>query len=331
MCLKLFYSPEYVGSAHAFETTRKSRWVADSLKDSPIADVELVEPQPLSWNRSRRSTTSRTCEPVRTGEPRFLAESQGFEWDPGLWPMVLSSNGGVVAAALDALENGVSGSLSSGLHHARRGHGAGFCTFNGLAIAAREALACGAESVLILDLDAHCGGGTASLIAENTRIWQLTWPSTLSTSTPLRTRPGDGVPGCGWWRTRPTILPWSRCNCARSPAREPTSTSASTTPGWTLSRAAPRRTSRITREILGRTRAPCVRMVPRPRFGGAFVPAGGYLGWAWTQPAWSELHRLTLAAAAAASGILPKRPQAAPSVTDSCAGTDDLADPKGGG
>ena len=50
---------------------------------------------------------------------------------------------------------------------------AGFCTFNGLAVAAREALAAGAASVLILDLDAHCGGGTASLIAEEPGIWQI--------------------------------------------------------------------------------------------------------------------------------------------------------------
>jgi acetoin utilization deacetylase AcuC-like enzyme len=34
-------------------------------------------------------------------------------------------------------------------------------------------LAAGAGSVLILDLDAHCGGGTASLIAEEPRIWQV--------------------------------------------------------------------------------------------------------------------------------------------------------------
>ena len=76
--------------------------------------------------------------------------------------MVLSSNGGAVAAGLAALEHGVAGSLSSGLHHARREKGAGFCTFNGLVIAAREALTAGARSVLILDFDAHCGGGTRS-------------------------------------------------------------------------------------------------------------------------------------------------------------------------
>jgi acetoin utilization deacetylase AcuC-like enzyme len=40
-------------------------------------------------------------------------------------------------------------------------------------LASRAALAAGAESVLILDLDAHCGGGTASLIADESRCWQL--------------------------------------------------------------------------------------------------------------------------------------------------------------
>src|SRR6185369_4139490 len=100
------------------------------------------------------------------------AESQGFSWDPGLWRMVLASNGGVVAAARAALQDGVAGSLSSGLHHARHERGAGFCTFNGLALAARAALDAGAGSVLILDLDAHCGGGTTSLIEREPRIWQ---------------------------------------------------------------------------------------------------------------------------------------------------------------
>ncbi|MBV9128387.1 MAG: hypothetical protein JO117_09905, partial [Verrucomicrobia bacterium] len=50
---------------------------------------------------------------------------------------------------------------------------AGFCTFNGLVLAAKAALAAGAKSILILDLDAHCGGGTASLIADEPRIRQL--------------------------------------------------------------------------------------------------------------------------------------------------------------
>ncbi len=170
--MNVYYSPDYVGSAYAFETTRKAKWVADSLESAPIDGVELVRPQPLSWDQVVQVHDPEYVRAVQTGVPRHLAESQGFAWDPGLWPMVLASNGGAVAAALDALQHGLAGSLSSGLHHARRGYGAGFCTFNGLVIAAHEALAAGADSVLIVDFDAHCGGGTASLIASERRIWQ---------------------------------------------------------------------------------------------------------------------------------------------------------------
>ena len=171
--MRVFYSPEYVGSGYAFDTTRKARWIADSLLKSPLPGIELAEPEPLTWNQVAAVHDPGYVRAVETGVPRELAESQGFRWDAGLWPMVLASNGGVVAAARAALEQGVAGSLSSGLHHARQERGAGFCTFNGLVIAAQAALAAGARSVLILDLDAHCGGGTASLIAGEPRIWQV--------------------------------------------------------------------------------------------------------------------------------------------------------------
>lgn len=171
--MNVFYSDGYVGSSYAFETTRKAKWVADSLAADPIANLELVAPPPLSWQQLAQVHDPQYLLAVQTGVPLELAQSQEFSWDAGLWPMVLASNGGAVAAALEALRSGMAGSLSSGLHHARRSVGAGYCTFNGLVIAAQEALAAGAQSVLILDLDAHCGGGTASLIWAEPRIWQL--------------------------------------------------------------------------------------------------------------------------------------------------------------
>jgi acetoin utilization deacetylase AcuC-like enzyme len=171
--VRVHYSSEYVGSGYAFDTTRKARWIAESLAESPIPGIELTAPDPLTREQVTEVHDPYYVSAVESGVPRALAESQGFDWDPGLWPMVLASNGGAVAAARAALERGVAGSLSSGLHHARHGSGAGFCTFNGLVIAARAALATGIGSVLILDLDAHCGGGTASLIEDEPRIWQV--------------------------------------------------------------------------------------------------------------------------------------------------------------
>jgi acetoin utilization deacetylase AcuC-like enzyme len=47
------------------------------------------------------------------------------------------------------------------------------CTFNGLALAANAGLEAGAGDVLILDLDAHCGGGTYELVVDNSHTWHL--------------------------------------------------------------------------------------------------------------------------------------------------------------
>jgi acetoin utilization deacetylase AcuC-like enzyme len=102
---------------------------------------------------------------VMNGEPHGKAGSSGLAWHPGRFREVHISTSAVVAAVLHALANRANaGCTSSGLHHARASEGAGFCTFNGLAIAAIKAVEAGAKRVLILDLDAHCGGGTASLI-----------------------------------------------------------------------------------------------------------------------------------------------------------------------
>ena len=92
--LNLYYSPDYVGSAYSFETTRKAKWVADSLVASPIEGIELVRPQALTSDQVLQVHDREYVRAVETGGHRYLAESQGFTWDPGLWPMVLASNGG---------------------------------------------------------------------------------------------------------------------------------------------------------------------------------------------------------------------------------------------
>jgi acetoin utilization deacetylase AcuC-like enzyme len=171
--MKLFYSADYVAASDAFDTTRKSGWIVKSLRSKPIGGVEIVAPVPLTVDEICTVHDRQYVEAVRTGEPKNLAESQNFTWDPGLWTSVIASNGGVLSAARVALKERASGSLSSGLHHAQHGSGAAFCTFNGLAIAAKMILAEGARSVLILDLDAHCGGGTHWLIDGDDRIRQI--------------------------------------------------------------------------------------------------------------------------------------------------------------
>lgn len=60
----------------------------------------------------------------------------GFPWSPETWTRAAATMGGAVAAARAALEDGISGQISGGTHHAHYNFGAGYCVFNDLAIAA---------------------------------------------------------------------------------------------------------------------------------------------------------------------------------------------------
>ena len=72
----------------------------------------------------------------------------------------------MVAATLEALTIGLNaGSLSSGLHHAKRDHGEGCLHPERAGIGRAAALEASATWVLVLELDAHMGGGTIALFA----------------------------------------------------------------------------------------------------------------------------------------------------------------------
>ena len=181
--MKVFYDDRYVGAAHSFDTTRKAELVAEAAAGMP--GVELCSPQAATQRELAMIHDPAYVRAVLTGVgPR--KSSAGFPWDEGYATAVATSTGGTVEAALAALREGVAGSLSSGLHHAGPEAGSGFCTFNGLALAAKIALGgrptdgffrrlvkprC--QRVLILDLDAHCGGGTFQIIKNDPRIYQI--------------------------------------------------------------------------------------------------------------------------------------------------------------
>lgn len=143
---------------------RKFEMVAEQLRRR--AEIDILPPPSLSKSDLLRVHTLKYVMAVETGTPRELAESQKFPWSPELFPSVLLTNGGVLAAARTSLDEGVSGALASGFHHAFADHGEGFCTFNGLVVALDTLRAEGhIQSAAILDLDLHYGNGTASLVA----------------------------------------------------------------------------------------------------------------------------------------------------------------------
>jgi acetoin utilization deacetylase AcuC-like enzyme len=171
--MKVFYHPGYAApiGAHIMPM-KKFALVAEGL--SGANDVDLLEPAPVTKEDILRVHAPEYVAAVRTGEPRDLAESQKFPWSPELFPAVCLTNGGCLAAARQALRDGVSSALASGFHHACRDHGGGFCTFNGL-IVALDALAAAGEIRLgaVLDMDLHYGNGTAELANGRPHVFAL--------------------------------------------------------------------------------------------------------------------------------------------------------------
>ena len=74
------------------------------------------------------------------------------------------ATGGTIAAARQALEHGVAINLGGGYHHAAAGWGGGFCVYADVPLAAKMLHDAGlGTKVLVVDLDAHQGNGTASV------------------------------------------------------------------------------------------------------------------------------------------------------------------------
>ena len=158
--LDVFYHEKYTAPVHAFDTTRKSAEIADRIDTIEPSSDTIKAAEALLGNHLDPDY----LDALRTGGDQELAESNGFPWDEGIWEMAVHSTAGIIGAYQSALRDGIAGSLSSGLHHANRNRGAGFCTANAIPLIAKLQTHLGITA--ILDFDAHCGGGTVSDLRE---------------------------------------------------------------------------------------------------------------------------------------------------------------------
>jgi len=160
--IPVFYRPELVANAQSFSPSAgKPALAVESWKKLGIP-IEIRTPEP--------ATEDDLClAHDRTYVQRVLAcrIDNGFR---NKLPQVAASlpytTGAFVAAAREAISNGkVAVAPVSGFHHACYASAGGFCTFNGLVVAAQVLKRDGlASKVGILDFDQHYGNGTADII-----------------------------------------------------------------------------------------------------------------------------------------------------------------------
>jgi histone deacetylase 11 len=174
--IPLVYHPRYNVTAFGLERLhpfdgRKYRRIHDALIARGLRRPgDFVRPHPVRRRALLRLHTPDYLRSLR--RPDVLAgilEVPIARCLPGwlldwrvLSPMRYAAGGTILACRL-ALERGVAINLGGGFHHASAGWGGGFCVYADTPLAAATLHEEGrVEKVLVVDLDAHQGNGTAA-------------------------------------------------------------------------------------------------------------------------------------------------------------------------
>jgi acetoin utilization protein AcuC len=88
-------------------------------------------------------------------------------------------------------------SLAGGLHHAMRGHAAGFCVYNDVAVAIQWLLDAGARRIAYVDVDAHHGDGVERAFWDDPRVLTISIHQSGATLFPGTGFPSDVGGGRG--------------------------------------------------------------------------------------------------------------------------------------
>lgn len=174
MPLQIVHHPDYdAGFAvnHRFPMS-KYPLLMEALQARGLAGaLNTAEPAPASWLKLAHAADY-VDQVIGCFVPEKIEREIGFPIGPRVSRRAQLATGGTILAARLALCHGLACNTAGGSHHARHAQGAGFCTFNDVAVAALMLLAEGAaHNVLVVDLDVHQGDGTADILGDEPRAF----------------------------------------------------------------------------------------------------------------------------------------------------------------
>jgi len=174
--LKIAWDPIYahpLPEGHRFPML-KYELIPGQLKyEGVVDDSNFFRPQPAGeetvlLTHDREYLDKLLQQQLSPSEQRRI----GFPQSPQLTLRELIITQGTIDCCAAAFENGVAMNVAGGTHHAFRDRGEGFCLLNDFAVAANDLLHRGiVKKVLIIDLDVHQGNGTASIFANDPRVF----------------------------------------------------------------------------------------------------------------------------------------------------------------
>jgi acetoin utilization deacetylase AcuC-like enzyme len=179
--ITVVYHPDYrlpLPSFHAQTgmDSRRADWVIDYLLDSGIIGGRaLIAPRRIRYAELARVHTPAYLESV--SDARNLAgvlavDESELPVDETLGALRLACGGTLEATHTTLATRRPAINLLGGFHHAAPSRGGGFSVFNDVAVAIADLRRCGyAETIVVLDLDAHPPDGIAACLAEVPDTW----------------------------------------------------------------------------------------------------------------------------------------------------------------
>jgi acetoin utilization deacetylase AcuC-like enzyme len=172
--------PERPGRLDALQL-RLSSFEAEQIEPTPATREEIGRVHNPKLIAALEKICQEKAPAIIDYAPTYITWTS---FDDALW-----AAGGVLACTR-AIMNGEARNAYAIVrppgHHAEPEHAMGFCIFNNIAVAARDAIQNGLERVAIIDYDAHHGNGTQAAFLEEERVAFLS------------THQWDIYPGTGW-------------------------------------------------------------------------------------------------------------------------------------
>jgi acetoin utilization deacetylase AcuC-like enzyme len=176
--MRLSHHPDYVvplPDGHPFPMNKYGYLRELLLERGLVQPQDLVAPEPIERKLLDAVHTPGYLAKLESGTLSAAEQRRiGVPWSERLWRRSRLASQGTVDAAVRALQDGISGNLAGGTHHAFADRGEGFCVLNDVAIAIRYLQRSGAiERAFVLDLDVHQGNGTAAIFANDPSVFTL--------------------------------------------------------------------------------------------------------------------------------------------------------------
>ena len=161
-------------AGHRFPMAKFAR-LAEVLVEEGLAPGGFHRPEPAPFEVIAEAHDPGYVRGIFAADvPRDVERRIGLPITASVALRSRAASAGTLLTARLALEHGVACNTAGGSHHAGRAHGAGFCTFNDVAVAAKNLLAEGViRRAVVVDLDVHQGDGTAEIFAGDPRVFTL--------------------------------------------------------------------------------------------------------------------------------------------------------------